>query len=187
MTRSPVIRYWTVSCCKHRGRSCLCQTTDADLQLPRCCHSPAQPRRIASQDLSRESVAVHAARMSLLKPLISEVVEDIASFLDQVSLAMMSLNCKRLNTLCTPTLYGAVLLDDLGCCNFRPTIEKKPDLGILVQSITFNHGKYYADQYSEQILPLLANLHRLHFFVKRMGFFDRGFEEDENTLGLGLW
>jgi F-box-like len=124
--------------------------------------------------------------MLLLQDLPPEVLKLIASYLDQGSLAAMTCMCKRINDSCISILYKVVVLDDMKCWHFYRSIEQRPELAAYVQSITFDHREYFADHYADSLLPKLPRVRHLRVFAREQGFFDRGMDEDENALGLGL-
>jgi hypothetical protein len=84
-------------------------------------------------------------------------------------------------------MYKNLLLDDIRCINFDRTIGQNPELATHVQSIAFDHSENYADHFADDILPKVPGVRRLRFFARGQDFYDRGFDEDENALGLGLW
>jgi hypothetical protein len=125
--------------------------------------------------------------MSSFQALAPELITKIGSYLDQVSLAAITRTCGRFNTCCIPTLYKDVVVDDRGCIYLDRSVDQNPQLATYVQSITFDHETCWADHYADSILPKLPKIHHLAFFAREQDFFDRGFKEDENALGLGLW
>lgn len=46
-------------------------------------------------------------------------------------------------------LYKDIVVNDLGSWDLNESIEQNHVLGTHVQSITFNHGEYYADHYAD--------------------------------------
>jgi len=124
--------------------------------------------------------------MILLQDLSPEVLKLIASYLDQRSLAAMTCTCRRVNVSCISTLYKVVVVDDMKWWDFYRSIDQRPELAAYVQSITFNHREYFADHYADSLLPKLPRVRHLRVFAREQGFFDRGMDEDENALGLGL-
>lgn len=125
--------------------------------------------------------------MSVLQSLLPDLLEVIASFLDQASLAAMICTCRRINSVCIPALYKDIVVDDWRWWYLYRCVEKHPELAAHVQGITFDHGEYFADHYADNILPMLPRVQHLRFFAQEQGFFGRGADEDENALGLGLW
>lgn len=145
--------------------------------------------------------------MSLLQSLLPELLQMIASHLDQASLAAMICTCTNIKECCISIQYKDVVLNDLACWHFSKSIKENPPLAAYVQSITFDHSEYFADHYIDSILPKLPRVRHLRVFAREQDFwdlgvdegvhhlrvfareqgFDRGVGEDENALGLGLW
>lgn len=125
--------------------------------------------------------------MSFLQGLLPELLDVIASYLDQASLAAMVCSCKRINACCTPVLYKDIVLDDVGCVDIKRSFEHNHGLVHHIRSITFDNGQNYVDHFADFILPEVRGVQHLRYFSREQGFFDRGLDEDENALGLGLW
>lgn len=125
--------------------------------------------------------------MSSLQDLLPEMLDAIAAYLDQPSLAAMCRSCKSFMASCRPILYKRVAFDQPAqCWLFRNTAKKNGELGAMVQSITFDVGDYWADGEADEILPWLPNLRHLSFFARAMDFFSRAHDDDEDKVGLGL-
>jgi hypothetical protein len=125
--------------------------------------------------------------MPLLQHLLPELLEVISLYLDQTSLAAMARCCRFINTSCTKMLYKDIMLNDVACCLLDRTINQNPTLVRWVQSMTFDNDQNYADHFADFILPRVPGVRHLRYFARQQGFFDRGMDEDENALGLGLW
>lgn len=125
--------------------------------------------------------------MSFLQCLLPELLDVIASYLDQASLAAMACSCKHINACYSRVLYKDIVLNDIASIDIRKSFQHNHGLVNHIQSITFDNGLNYVDHFADFILPLVPGVQHLRYFSKEQGFFDRGMVEDENALGLGLW